>query len=466
MPGDILIIEDDLSIRQVLGSLLKVQKYHFRSASTGEEGLAMCEQELPSLVLLDLVLPGIDGMAVLSRIKEMNRACHVVVMTAYASATSAVEAIRLGADEYLTKPVAVPELLGLIAKLIGGPDDRPLLQGMGLDKIVGESKAIRKVFELVHRVSRTFATVMITGESGTGKEAIARAIHVNSQQENEPFVSLNCASIPSNLLEAELFGYERGAFTDAKGRKQGLIEVAGQGTLFLDEVGLLPLDLQGKILGVLETRKFRRVGATGELSASARFITATNMDLEEAVEAGGFREDLYYRLNVIPLQLPALRERGQDILRLARHFLEEYSRRHGVPFRTLSNEAQQLLLVHSWPGNVRELRNEMERVVLLTDNTEIEASDLSIDRRSSGQRQTRAVEVSEAGLIEVSFPPWGISLEDLERRVIEEALAHTEGNISQAARLLHVSRYALRYRMQKHEIGVPVNGQSKELAAV
>jgi DNA-binding NtrC family response regulator len=267
-------------------------------------------------------------------------------------------------------------------------------------------------------------------------------------------MSINCASRPANLLEAELFGYEKGAFTDAKARKKGLIEVAGDGTLLLDEIGLMPLDLQGKLLTVLETHRFRRVGGTEELSADCRFIAATNRDLEKALGAREFREDLYYRLNVIPISLPLLRERGEDVLLLTRHFLKEYSRRHGIPLREFSPEAEALVRTHPWPGNIRELKNVIERAMLLTDGPVIDAPDLSIYRRPRSYEAGGAapVKVSEAGLIQISFPPWGLPLEDLERQVIEGALSHTEGNVSKAARLLHISRDTLRYRMQKHGI--------------
>ena len=454
MSAYVLIVDDDQSVCVALKHILSAHRYRTQVAYSGEEGLEICAQEMPDLILLDIRLPGMSGIEMLCRIREMPRSCKVVVMTAYESVSTVEEARRLGAEEYLIKPMNLQDVLGVTAKLIGRPGSDRLARGKGLDEVIGEGEPMRQVFEMVHRISKTAATVLISGESGTGKEAVARAIHQNSDRADRPFISLSCASIPGNLLETELFGYEKGAFTDAKVQKQGLIEVAGEGTLLLDEIGLMPLDLQGKILTVLETRRFRRVGGTEEFSSGVRFFAATNADLKQAVAAGKFREDLYYRLYVIPIQLPPLRERGDDILLLARHFLKEFCRRYQKGLRALSADAEALLMAHPWPGNVRELKNVIERAVLLTDGLTLEASDLSIGQRGRDREpKGEPVTVSDAGLIRISFPPWGLPLEDIERQVIEAALRHTGGNISQAARLLHISRYALRYRMEKHGIG-------------
>ena len=463
MSESVMVIDDDEVLRRAVGHFLNNQGYRVRAAASGEEGLALCEQEMPSLVLLDLRLPGMEGMEVLRKVKELDRACRVIVLTAYDTIRSAVEALKLGAEDYIAKPLPMGELGELVARLVRQSIADQLERGMGLDRIVGESLAMHQVFERVRRISRTSSTVLITGESGTGKELIARAIHFNSDRADRPFLSVNSASIPANLLEAEMFGYEKGAFTDAKMRKRGLVEVAGGGTLLLDEIDLMPLARQAKILPVLEPRRFRRVGGTEELSAGCRFIAATNRDLEKAVKSGEFREDLYYRLNVIPIHLPPLRERGDDVLLLARHFLGEYCHRHGMSFRELSAEAETLLKAYPWSGNVRELKNEIERAVLLTDGPTIRASDLSINRRiwDRDSDKVAPVEVSGAGQVRITFPAWGLSLDDLERQVIKKALSHTRGNISQAAKLLHVSRDTLRYRMQKHRIPFPQAQQEK-----
>ncbi len=456
--ASVLVVDPDEATSSAIQRLLSADNHRVRIARSGEEGLELCAEESPSLVLLDINLPGIDGLETLRRIKEMGKDCAVVMVTAYESASTVVGAMKLGAEDYITKPLPMEELRVLVDKLVGQRQHYRHSTGRGLGEMVGDSAPMRQVYDLIRRIAKASVTVLITGESGTGKEVVARAIHQNSERQSLPFLSVSCASIPGSLLEAELFGYERGAFTDAKARKKGLIEVAGEGTLLLDEIGLMPVDLQGKLLSVLETRRFRRLGGTGELSAPARFVAATNANLEEAVRAGEFREDLYYRLNVIPIHLPPLRERGKDILLLAQQFLRECSHRHGLPLRTLSPESQTLMMSYAWPGNVRELKNVIERAVLLTDEAVVEPSGLAINRRGQEDLEGSPIEVSDAGIIQVSFPPWGIPLEDLERQVIEEALIHTEGNISQAARLLHISRYALRYRMQKHGIPFPEEG--------
>jgi two-component system NtrC family response regulator len=463
MSANLMVIDDDVALCTAINRLLNAQGYRVRVANSGEDGLALCQQEMPSLVLLDLSLPGIDGLETLRRIKQMDRACRVVMITAYDKARSVVDAVKLGADDYVTKPLPMEELRVLVAKLVGQSAAVQPEAGVGLGAIVGKSPAIGQVFEMVRRISGTSSTVLVTGESGTGKELVSRAVHLNSDRADQPFLSINCVSIPASLLESELFGYEKGAFTDAKAQKRGLIEVAGSGTLLLDEIGLMPIDLQGKILTVLETRKFRRVGGMEEITAESRFIAATNRDLEKAVRSGEFREDLYYRLNVIPIHLPPLRERGDDALLLARHFLDEYSRRHQKPRRDLSREAEALLRAYSWPGNVRELKNVIERAVLLTDGPTIDAPDLSVDRRSRGRGPGRvaSLEVSEKDAIHVSFPSWGLSLNQVERQVIEKALHHTGGNVSRAAKLLHVSRYTLMYRMRKHGIDFQQQRQKK-----
>ncbi len=456
MSGSVMVIDDDQVLCIAVNHFLSSRGYRVRVAHSGEDGVTMCRQEMPSLVLLDLNLPGIDGMETLRQIKEIDRSCRVVMITAYDKARSVVEAMKLGAEDYVTKPVPMEELRVLVTKLIGGSANERQERGKGLREIIGKSPAIQHVFEMIRRIARTSSTVLITGESGTGKDLVGWAIHLNSDRAEQPFLSVNCASIPANLLEAELFGYEKGAFTDAKAQKRGLIEVAEGGTLLLDEIGLMPLDLQAKLLTVLETHRFRRVGGTEEISAKSRFTAATNGNLETAVKLREFREDLYYRLNVIPIHLPPLRERGEDTLLLARHFLDEYSRRHGMPLRALSVEAESLLRSYPWPGNVRELKNVIERAVLLTDGATISAPDLAIDRRARSEQTGNAavIEGGEGNTIQVTIPPWGLPLEEVEKQVIEKALGYTRGNVSRAARLLHVTRYTLRYRMQKYGIEI------------
>ena len=460
MAASVLVIDTSEDLRIQLKQFLAGQGHSVRTASSGEEGLTLCQQQMPSLVLLDLLLPGIDGLETMRRIKRMDPACRVVMITVYDTARSVVQAMKLGAEDYITKPLGLEELNAVVSMLVGDPVKVDLHRGKGLNEIVGQSELMSRVLETVRRISGTRSTVLITGESGTGKELVARAIHLNSGRANRPFLSINCASIPASLLEAEFFGYERGAFTDAKSQKLGLIEVAGAGTLLMDEIGMMPLDLQAKILTALETRKFRRLGGTEELSADVRFVAATNANLEKAMENREFRQDLYYRLNVIPIHLPPLRERGEDVLLLARHFLIEYCQSHGMPRRKLTAEAEKALMAHRWPGNVRELKNVLERTVLLTDGHTVTASDLAI--RRTGLESPHPVIVPPTGLIQISFPSWGIPLEDLERQVIEAALDHTGGNISHSARLLHISRDTLRYRIVKHRIQAPPPRESED----
>ena len=317
--------------------------------------------------------------------------------------------------------------------------------------LVGSSTAMRHIHTRMRRVAGSLATVLIRGESGTGKEVVARALHRMGPRADHPFVTLDCSSIPPNLMESMLFGHERGAFTGAGERAEGLLTAADGGTLFLDELGLMPIELQAKLLNVLETQRFRRVGGTGELSVSVRFLAATNEELEQAVSEGRFRQDLYYRLNVVPIDLPPLRGREEDILLLAGHFLKEFQERDGLPGLHLSKNATRLLMTYDWPGNVRQLRNVVEHAVVMSDGAVIRADDLVIDRRAPHPPTTN-VRVEANGEVYVHLPREGVSLDLLERRVVEAALRHTGGNVLRAARLLRVTRDRLRYRISKYGI--------------
>jgi len=453
MSATILVVDDDEAIQDLLGTFLQSTGYHVIPCLSGGEGLERFHRNKPDLILLDLHLPDIDGMDVLKRVKEIDPGCPVVIITGYASARSAVEAMKIGVEDCIPKPFSLAELGLIIEKALSTPPLDQAEQRKRFSSIVGESPVMQQVFEMMERISYATATVLIRGESGTGKELVAQEIHRNSPTAGHPFVEINCSAIPDNLLETELFGYERGAFTDAKIRKKGLLELADGGTLFLDEVVLMSLGLQAKLLRVLERQSFRRLGGTKEIHVTTRFIAATNADLEKMVEEGSFREDLYYRLNVIPIYLPPLRERGEDIILLADNYLEQYSREHGRGRCMLSPQAEDLLRAYDWPGNVRELKNVAERAVLLGSGETIWPEDLSIDRRRKGIRsQTSAapVEVTSIGDIKVSFPQWGISLDDVERKLIEEALKVKGGNVTEAAKLLHITRNTLRYRTNKY----------------
>ncbi|MEW6755682.1 MAG: sigma-54 dependent transcriptional regulator [Candidatus Latescibacterota bacterium] len=459
MPADVLVVEDDGPLRHLLSTFVREMGHAVRGVATGQEAVDQYARNRPDLVLLDIKLPDVDGLQVLRRLKELDRRCPVVVMSSYSGADTIVEAIKLGAENYLTKPTPLPELRVLIDTLLeerlsGGQGDTWEVQG-----VIARSPAMHEVLRMVRRVADTRATVLIRGESGTGKEVIARAIHLLGASAAGSFVPVDCTSIPANLMESELFGHEAGAFTDARRRKRGLLELADHGTLFLDEIGLLPLDLQAKLLNVLETQSFRRVGGTEQVQVAVRFLAATNEDLEEAVHLGRFREDLYYRLNVVPIDLPPLREREDDVLLLAEHYLEVFTSLHATPPRRLADDARALLRSYSWPGNVRELRNVVERVVLMTDKRTIHADDLIIDRRarhargepSSGQPVLAGgLRLEADGRLSVVFPPQGMPLAGVERALIEAALQHTTGNVTRAAALLRVSRDTLRYRMAKY----------------
>jgi len=324
--------------------------------------------------------------------------------------------------------------------------------------VVGESAVMQDLSRLVERVASMRATLLIRGESGTGKELIARAIHQLSNRKDHAFVTVDCTNIPANLMESELFGHERGAFTDASTAKKGLLEIAGGGTVLFDEIGLMPLELQAKILNVLETQRFHRVGGTVEIQVDVRFLAATNEDLEAAVRDGRFRDDLYHRLNVVPIDAPPLRTRGDDVRHIADHVLAEYTRIHGTGVRRLGESAQLLLSAYAWPGNVRELRHVIERAVLMTDRTVIRADDLIIDRRNyaaataNPPQQNSAIRLDDAGGISVEFPPQGLALEAVERELIRAALEKSGRNVTRAAQLLQVSRDTLRYRIGKHQL--------------
>jgi len=323
-----------------------------------------------------------------------------------------------------------------------------------LDGVIGESPAMGAVFSGVRRLARSGSTVLIRGESGTGKQLIARAIHALGADPGRAFITVDCTNIPSNLMESELFGHEPGAYTDARTLKRGLVEMADGGSLLLDEIGSMPLELQGKLLGVLETEQFRRVGGTDEITVSVRFLAATNEDLELAVRAGRFRQDLYYRLNVIPIELPPLRDRGDDVILIAEAALAEFTSRLGVGPRRLGDSAVALLRHYSWPGNVRELRNVIERAVVMTDRDVVRAEDLVIDRRARERKEVTPglIRIDGEGQVGVVLPPEGISLEKLEQELVRAALVQSHGSVTGAARLLDLTRDTLRYRLSKYGI--------------
>ena len=452
MSVDVLIAAA-LEMRQLLVELVEECQHQVHIAASGEEVPTLYARVKPALVLLGHELPGEDGLRVLEDLRQQAPDCRVVMASDHGESEIIVRAMKLGAENFLTQPIPRDELRVLLEGL-GEERAREAEERTSVEGVIGDSEAMQVVFRTLRRVARTRATVLIRGESGTGKEVIARAIHLLGPSLNASFVTVDCTNIPANLMESELFGHERGAFTDARSRKVGLLETADGGTLFLDEIGLMPLELQTKLLNVLETQRFRRVGGNEEIEVTVRILAATNENLEVAVREGRFREDLYYRLNVVPVDLPPQRDRGEDVLLIAGHYLQWYTSLHGRPARQLAEDARALLQVYPWPGNVRELKNVIERVVLMTDSRVIAASALSIDRRSQRpiDGENGGLHIDAKGQVSGEFPVEGLELDKLEAQFIRIALDHTGGNITQAASLLHVSRDTLRYRIDKFQI--------------
>lgn len=463
MMAKILIIDDEVILAKSLLRSLTKAGYEGSIATSAEDGLKLVVEERPDLVLLDLKLGGMGGLEALQRIVDFDPSILVIMITAYGSVETAVEAMKMGAVDYLCKPL---DLEALKIAMVRALEERRLRQRLsyyqrrdleearGL-RIIGESPAMKRVLDLVEKIAQLegeagdLPTVLILGETGTGKDLVARAIHGRSCLADQPFVEVNCTTLPKDLLEAELFGYEKGAFTDAKASKAGLVEVADGGTLFLNEIGELPPEAQGKLLKVIEQKRVRRIGDIRERRINVRIVAATNQDLGSAVRERSFRPDLLYRLKVLTIELPPLRERGNDILLLAEHFLNRYVKKYGTGPKHLSPSAFDVLESYRWPGNVRELAHVIERAVLLCEGEEIGPALLGLD---TGLRSPRVV-LKDLPLGE--FPLEGLELKKIERYLIQKALALTRGNVSEAARRLGIGREALRYRMRKHAIVPP-----------
>jgi DNA-binding NtrC family response regulator len=452
----ILIVEDEASLARNIKDYLEDDGFEARICSDGEQALAMFDSFRPDIVLLDLRLPGMDGMALLKELRRRDPGVRAIMLTGHGGVRAAVDAIKAGAYEYINKPMVLSELRRIIDRALGEERTAGALSyyrrrdgaEAGIEEIVGESPPIRA---LKDRIGQLVAAeramqgapppVLIGGETGTGKELIARAIHFAGPRRQGPFIELNCAALPAQLVEGELFGHERGAFTDAKERKIGLIEAADGGTLFLDEVGELDLALQAKLLRVLETRSVRRLGAVRERAVDVRVLAATNRPLRELAEKGQFRADLFYRLSIVTLDSPPLCQRGEDVLLLAQRFLEHHAGRYGRPVPKLAASAKARLRAHSWPGNVRELRNLLEQLVVFHAGGEITGADLPLPGAA------RSDPAPDGAIV---LPEGGLALEDLERSLAIQALERTGWNLTQAGRLLGLSRDAMRYRVEKH----------------
>jgi two-component system NtrC family response regulator len=451
LKAKILVIDDDISLRRVLEYNLQEEGYDVQTAASGEEGLYLFGQSQPSLVITDMNMPGMDGMQLLKKVKQRSPETLVIIITAFGTVDIAVEAMKAGAYDYITKPFNRDELRLTVAKALefsGLAVENRLLKSELADRIdfrtiIGSSPQMAKVFEVVRKVADTEASVLITGESGTGKELVARSLHAGSGRATGPFVAINCAAIPRDLLESELFGHVKGAFTGAIKDKTGKFQLADGGTLFLDEVGELPLDLQPKLLRALQERTIVTVGGTKEQKIDVRVVAATNLDIEKAIEGGVFREDLYYRLAVIPIHLPPLRQRRDDIQLLLRHFCSK----HGAGQVTFDKPSLSLLAGYAWPGNVRELENLVERLLIMRGGDTITSDELP-DKIRNGDS-------IEGSFSVINLPAEGYSLEQLEREVVVQSLERNLWNQAAAARFLRIPRHILIYRMEKYEIEAP-----------
>ena len=466
MTNTVLVVDDEQVLAGAMADYLARHGYAVDIKSSGEEALKVIDREPPDIVVLDYRLPRMDGLEVLRRIKEARPEIEVVILTAHGSVEGAVEAIKIGAFDYLSKPLDLEELRLVVNKAL-----HSVRQTQELDylrsrvdpenpsrEIVGKSESIMRVKRLIEQIAAIEATsgkeapsILITGETGTGKELVARSIHAKSPRSKKPFVEINCAAIPDNLLEAELFGYEKGAFTDAKTAKIGLFEAADGGTLFLDELTSLNVSLQAKLLKAIEEKSVRRLGSVQSRHFDVSLVAATNQPLEKAIQEKSFREDLYYRLKILEIHLPPLRERGDDPVLLANHFVRLHTRRYNRGEKHLSEAAKSVVANYGWPGNVRELSNIMERAVLLKAGTIIEPSDLALTAQSPDV-SSRMQSGDDLWTIDLSK---GIVLEELERSIIETVLGRTGWNRTKAAQLLGLSRETLRYRIEKYNLKMP-----------
>jgi len=466
MQHNVLIVDDEQVLATAMADYLARHGYATSTCVSGEQALKNINTESPDLVLLDYRLPRMDGLEVLRRIKETRPEVEVIMLTAHGSVENAVEAMRLGAFDYISKPIDLEELRLIVGKALesqrrGHELDylRAQIEKENPHDIIGRSEAMRDVKRLIDQISSIEATsgreapsILLTGETGTGKELVSRAIHARSRRAAGPFVEINCAAIPLTLLEAELFGYEKGAFTDAKAAKVGLFEAADGGTLFLDEIGSMDLSLQAKLLKAIEERSVRRLGSVRSRRFDVMLIAATNQSLERAIAERAFREDLYYRLKVLTLHLPPLRDRGEDAAELALHFVGLHGRRYNRAEKTLTASARAAIERYRWPGNVRELANVIERAVLLKEGPMIDADDLALEPANAGARS--APLASQDGQLAIDLSK-GIVLEELERTIIERVLIKTGWNRTRAAQLLGLSRETLRYRIEKHNLKAP-----------
>ncbi|MEJ5347308.1 MAG: sigma-54 dependent transcriptional regulator [Desulfosoma sp.] len=473
--AEILIVDDDPQLRQSFGKILRAEGHEVRMAGSGEAGLAAVKERVPDLVVLDVRLPGMSGLETFKAMKAVDPKLPVIVMTAYGTTETAIEATKMGAFDYVLKPFDIPALLDLVSQAIKAGrfmrskvalDAQP--ESPQEDALIGRSRAMQEVYKAIGRVAGTDATVLIRGESGTGKELVARAIYQHSHRSHGPFLVINCVAIPETLLESELFGYEKGAFTGAVTRRMGKVEQAHRGTLFLDEIGDMPISIQAKLLRLLQERSIERLGGKRPIAVDVRIIAATNRNLEDAVAEGRFRDDLFYRLNVVTLTLPPLRDRREDIPLLTEYFLSRCAAEMGVPNPGITQDALECLMAMDWPGNVRQLANVIRKALIFNRGFPLERADVQrvVGGESNGEEsEKKAKDFDETASVldqwilqhlgkDVSERLFDSLVDDFSARVIRVALEVTKGNRTHAAKLLGISRPTLLARMEKYGIRV------------
>lgn len=456
MSAKILIVDDEDLIRWSLAESLKAENHEILTARSGEEAVKIYSEESPDLVLMDIKMPGIDGIETLKRIKEIDDFAQVIMITAYTDVNTAIKAMKTGAVDYIIKPFNIEEVKIIIEKSIESLRLKREYTKLKEEaekkyesiKIIGKSEQIKRVLSLAEKLTTTdVSCVLITGESGVGKELIARIIHFNSERRKRPFMEIDCTSLSPTLIESELFGHEKGAFTDAKAMKRGLLEISDGGTVFLDEIAELPTSSQVKLLRFIETRTFKRVGGIKDIKVDVRIIAATNRNLEEYIKEKKFREDLYFRLNVVPIHIPPLRERKEDIPLLIDYFIEQFNKKFKKNIKGLDEETKSIVMEYSWPGNVRELKNSIERAVLLASDEFIRKEHLLLNKDFLQEKEKEFPDDEQKEPVPDSF-----NLEEIEKQLLIKALQEAKGNKSLAARLLGITRDTLRYRMRKYGI--------------
>lgn len=470
--SEILIVDDDAQLRQSFAKLLDEEGYNVQFAASGEEGIAKIEEKVPDLVIMDVRMPGMDGLEALKRIQKVDAKLPVVIMTAFGTTETAIEATKQGAFDYVLKPFDIPEMLKIISQAVeaGRMMRKHVEMDAGpetghADAIIGKSSAMQEVYKAIGRVAATDATVLIRGESGTGKELVARAIYQYSNRSDKPFLVINCVAIPETLLESELFGYEKGAFTGAGNRRLGKFEQASGGTVFLDEIGDMPLSIQAKILRLLQERSIERLGGHQSIEVDVRIVAATNRNLERALEEERFREDLYYRLKVVTVELPPLRERREDIPLLTDYFLARFAREMNLGNPGIAKEARKVIESHSWPGNVRELANAIKKALIFSRGYPIQPEDVrqaiaGNGRESTGAAATEVLEAEGRQWVRQMLAAGGnpdmfnFLMDRFGRIVVSEALNMTGGNRSRAAKLLGMSRPTLQARIEKYNLSL------------